>query len=142
MAPETIAQLDAEHERMAAALEEVRGAMTVFTGSARQTDARKAMREFQTLEKVTNEHLDHEEAEIEPVFLRHEGGPELKAMSRRFMKSQPLPRAGRYFAWLTDSDDPAERSAVTEQVPAPVVKLIGGVFGFGYRRTVAPVWRA
>lgn len=140
--PETIAQLDAEHDRMAAALARARGAMTVFTGSARTTDAGTALRALRALEKVTNQHLDHEESAIEPVFLAHEGSPALRSMSRKFMKSDPLPRVGRFFAWVTDTDDPAERSAVTEQVPAPVVKVIGGVFGFGYRRTVAPVWRA
>lgn len=140
--PAVIAGLDAEHDKMASALRRVRADMTIFSGSARTRDAGKARKSFLALQRVTNEHLDHEETEIEPVFLAHEGGPELKEMSRKFMKSQPLPRAGRFFAWLTDSPDRDERAAVTEQVPAPVVAIIGGIFGFGYRRSIAPVWRA
>lgn len=140
--PKTIARLDAEHDKMAAALERVRGAMTVFNGSARPGDAAKALRAFRILEKATLQHLDSEESAIEPVYLEHEGSPALKAMSRKFQKSQSLPRAGRFLAWLTDSDDPAEVRAITGQVPAPVVKVVGGLFGRGYRRAVAPVWRA
>ncbi|MFC5993808.1 hemerythrin domain-containing protein [Pseudonocardia hispaniensis] len=139
--PARLANLDAEHDKMAAALRRLHEDMTTFSSSARTRDAEAALQSFQTLQTVTNDHLDHEEAEIEPVFLAHAGGPELKAMSRKFMKSQSISQAGRYFAWLTDSPDADDRSAVAEHVPAPVVAIIGGIFGSGYRRTIAPVWR-
>ena len=50
---------------------------------------------------MTLSHLDHEEAEIEPVYLAHQGGPEMKAMGKAFAKVSPA-RGGRFFAWVSD----------------------------------------
>lgn len=141
VSPSLILRLDAEHDAMAKALDRTRAAMSVFTGSARTKDAAKALAAVRKLQKVTNDHLAHEEAELEPVFAEHTGAPELKSMAQE-LRRQPLPRIGRFFAWLGDSDDPDERAAVTQDVPAPVVAIIGGIFGLGYRRSVAPVWRS
>lgn len=47
----------------------------------------------------------------------------------------------RFFAWLLDGASREEREAVTREVPGPVVSIIGGIFGRGYRKDVAPVWR-
>jgi hypothetical protein len=49
-------------------------------------------------------------------------------------------RGGRFFAWLLDGAGPDERAAVSGTVPGPVLKLLTGIFGRGYRKNVAPVW--
>ena len=61
-------------------------------------------------------------------------------MGRAFGKVSPA-RGGRFFAWVLDGASPEERAAVTREVPGPVVTIIGGIFGRGYRKNVASLWR-
>jgi hypothetical protein len=136
----TIAQMDAEHDRMADALTQARGAMNSFRTTATAADGATARTAVEHLRTVTVEHLDHEEQEIEPAYLQHADGPEMKAMGKKFGKVSPA-KGGTFFAWLTDGATDEEMAALTESVPKPVLKIIGGIFGRGYRRDVASVWR-
>ena len=137
---ELLATMDAEHESMAAALAATNTAMGPFTQTAGAEEARAALVAFQTLQAVTVAHLDHEEAEIEDVYLTNRDTPELKAMGKAFAKVSPA-SGGRFFAWLLDGASPDERAAVTREVPGPVLSVISGIFGRGYRKNVAPVWK-
>jgi hypothetical protein len=137
---ETLDQMDAEHERMAAALTTTRGAMGTFRATGTAADAAAARSAFEQLQAVTVEHLDHEESAIEGTYLEHADSPEMKEMGKKFAKVSPA-KGGTFFAWLTDGAGPAERAALDESVPKPVQKIIGGLFGRGYRRNVASVWR-
>jgi len=137
---ELLATMDAEHEAMATALAAARTAMETLTQTADADDARTALAAMQTLREVTVRHLDHEEAELEPVYLAKRDTPEIQAMGKKFAKAGPA-RGGRFFAWILDGASPAERAAVEKEVPGPVLKIIGGIFGRGYRKNVAPVWK-
>jgi hypothetical protein len=64
----------------------------------------------------------------------------MKAMGKQFAKVSPA-KGGRFFAWVLDGASPDERAAITDSVPKPVLTIIGGIFGRGYRRDVASVWR-
>jgi hypothetical protein len=140
VSPELLATMDAEHDIMARALAGTRKAMTSFARTAGLEESTAALSAFRELKAVTVQHLDHEEAEIEDVYLANRDTPEMKAMGRAFGKVSPA-RGGRFFAWLLDGASPAERAAVTGEVPGPVLAVIGGVFGRGYRKKIAPVWR-
>jgi hypothetical protein len=137
---ETLAQMDAEHDRMTDALAQARGAMNTFRTTGTAADATAARSAVEHLQTVTVEHLDHEEAEIEDVYLSNIDHPEMKAMGRQFGKVSPA-KGGRFFAWVTDGASADELASIRGQVPAPVLAIIGGIFGRGYRRTVAPTWR-
>jgi len=134
-----LAQLDAEHETMADALASTRGAMAALTASQSRADAQAALAAVEHLRSVTLQHLDHEEAELEPVYQAKRDTPEIKEMGRRFGRVNPA-RGGRFFAWVLDGASPEERSAVEHEVPGPVLNVVGGVFGRGYRKNVATVW--
>ena len=134
-----IATMDAEHETMAAALDDARTAMAAFTASATRSDADAALGAIQKLREVTVAHLDHEEAEIEDVYLAKKDSPEIKAMGRAFARVSPA-RGGRFFAWVLDGASVDERAAVTSEVPGPVLTVLGGVFGRSYRKNVSSVW--
>ncbi|MEU8223568.1 hemerythrin domain-containing protein [Kribbella sp. NPDC048915] len=140
VSPELLAQLDSEHATMATALASTRTAMGTLRRTATAADAASARTAMQELQRVTIEHLDHEEAEIEPVYLQNEGSPELKAMGREFAKVTPS-EGGTFFAWALDGASPAESAAITGTVPKPVLTVIAGLFGRTYRKTVAPTWR-
>jgi hypothetical protein len=132
---------DQEHEALAAALAETRRAMTTLRGSGSAADAQAARAAFEQLKSVAGSHLDHEEAEIEPVFAQHKDSPAMKEMGRKFGKVSPAV-GGRFFAWVMDGASPEEQAAITESVPKPVLAIIGGIFGRGYRRDIAPLWRS
>jgi hypothetical protein len=138
---ELLTQLDGEHDSMAAALAGARTAMSALATSAGADQARAALAALRRLQSVTVAHLDHEEAEIEPVYLAKRDTPEIRAMGKAFGKVSPS-RGGRFFAWVLDGASPEERAAVTHEVPGPVLTIVGGIFGRGYRRDVASVWRS
>lgn len=137
---DTLAAMDAEHDAMAAALADARAAMAALTRTAGAAEAGTALAAVRTLADRTAEHLDHEEAELEPVYQAQRDTPEIRAMGKAFGKVSPT-RGGRFFAWVLDGASPEEQAAVRREVPGPVLTIIGGVFGRGYRRDVAPAWR-
>ena len=136
-----ITQFDAEHDRMSAALESAGQAMRSLRGTPSAENVMAAREAMATLRANTTEHLDHEEAELEPFYLEHAHTPEMKAMGRAFGREYKPPEAGTYFAWLQDGASSDELAGLRQNVPGPVVAIIGRVFGGKYRRTIAPAWR-
>jgi hemerythrin-like domain-containing protein len=139
---ETIAQMDAEHEVMASALAEARSAMKALEASPGEGETQTALAAMKHLQDVTVTHLDHEEREIEPVYLENVDSAPIKEMGKKFARAQNPARAGRFFAWVTDGATPQERAAVAEGIPKPVLAVLSGVFGRGYRKEIAPTWTA
>lgn len=131
-------EMDAEHEVMAVALATARGAMADLQEQPTADRARAALAAMRDLRTATVTHLEHEERELEAFYLENEHHPEIRAMARAFRR-RTLSFAGRFFAWVTDGATPEERAALN--VPPPVFAVVNGIFGRGYRRDVAPVWR-
>jgi len=136
-----LTSMDAEHDAMEAAIVEVRAAMPALKRTAGANDVSVALAAFERLQAVTVAHLEHEEAELEPVYLGSRDAPEIKAMGRAFGKVSPA-RGGRFFAWVLDGASPDESAAITRDVPGPVLAIVGGVFGRGYRNNIAPIWKS
>lgn len=139
---ELLTTLDSEHDAMAAALTEARAAMATLRGSASAEDAARAHAAFTTLRSVTIDHLDHEEAEIEPVYLGKFDTPEIQAMAKQFSRDASPKQAGAFFAWLLDGASEAEQQAIRGNIPGPVLAILTGLFGRRYKRGVASVWAA
>jgi len=136
-----LASMDAEHDAMEAAVVDVRAAMPALKRTAGAGEVSTALAAFERLQAVTVAHLEHEEAELEPVYLAKKDTPEIKAMGRAFGKVSPA-RGGRFFAWVLDDAGPEETAAITRDVPGPVLAIVGGVFGRGYRNNIAPIWKS
>ncbi len=139
--PSLLASMDAEHDLMAAAVVDASAAMSALKATASIDDVSTARGAFERLQAVTLTHLEHEESELEPVYQEQRDTPEIKAMGRAFGKVSPA-RGGQFFAWVTDGASPDERAAVEHDVPGPVLAIIGGVFGRGYRKNIAPIWKS
>jgi hemerythrin-like domain-containing protein len=135
-----LTQFDAEHERMAAALESAGEAMRSLRGTPSAERVNAARDAVAALRATAAEHLDHEDAELEPFFSEHEHTPEMKQMRRAFQREYTLPETGTYFAWLQDGASSDELAGLRQTVPRPVVSIISRVFGGKYRRTIAPAW--
>ena len=128
--------MDAEHDVMAAAFAAAGTAIAKLKSSASGGDAAVAKGAVGRQE-VTVSHFDHEEEELEPIFLANRDTPEIKEMGRKFGKVSPA-RGGRLFSWVLGGASEDEKAAVTRDVPGPVITI----FGMGYRRNVAPVWKS
>ena len=131
-------QMDAEHEVMAAALEIAREEMNALVRDPSRQRAVVAKEAMEDLRVATLTHLDHEERELEAFYVNNADHPEVKAMEGEFRKQSPAV-GGTFFAWILDGITPDARAAIP--VPGPVLGLLTGIFGRGYRREVAPVWR-
>jgi hemerythrin-like domain-containing protein len=141
VSPDLLATMDAEHDSMAEALRATRATMADLVRTPGREQADKARGAFEQLRTVTVAHLDHEEAEIEQVYLDNIDHPAIVEMGKTFAKVGPV-RGGRFFAWLLDGASPEERAALGNTVPGPVLTIITGIFGRGYRKNVAPAWSA
>src|SRR5579871_4856677 len=126
-----LATMDAEHEVMAEALARTRAAMAALARTAEADEAKAALAAVEQLRAATLTHLDHEEAELEGVYLAKHDTPEIKAMGREFGKVGPA-KGGQFFAWVLDGASTEERAAITAEIPGPVITVIGGVFGRSY----------
>jgi hypothetical protein len=133
--------MESEHASMSAALAETDAAMATFAASASAADAAAARESLLRTRAVVEQHLDHEESDLEPQLQKHLESPEWKAVEKKLRAGSPA-EAGSFFAWLTDGMDNAERSYLRSTVPAPVVFLLSRVLGRRYTKEVAPVWRA
>jgi hypothetical protein len=61
-------------------------------------------------------------------------------MGKKFARVSPK-EGGEFFAWMLDGGDPAAHATLKGEVPGPVLTILKNVFGRGYTKNVAPVWR-
>jgi hypothetical protein len=138
---DVLSQFDAEHDRMAAALESADQAMRSLRSAPTAENVKSAGEAMATLRTTATEHLDHEEAELEPFLSEHADTPEMKAMGRAFSREYTVSEAGTFFSWLQDGASKEEQIGLRQNAPGPVVAIISRVFGGKYRRTIAPAWQ-
>ncbi len=136
---ELLATMDEEHAVMGQALVDAGESMTALTRTAGIEESRAALAAFEHLKEVTLRHLEHEEAELEPVYQANHDAPAIQEMGKKFAKVSPA-RGGHFFAWLLDDASPEARASLGATVPGPVIKVLTGVFGRSYRKNVASVW--
>ena len=141
VAPDLLGAMESEHHAMAETLAGSDAAMGTFAASGSARDAAEARASLLRTQAVVDQHLTHEEDELEPQLRPHHDSPEWKAVEKKLRPSAPGV-AGRFFAWLTDGMTDEHRAFLRTLIPAPVVTVLAGVFGRRYRREVAPVWRA
>jgi hemerythrin-like domain-containing protein len=138
--PVLLEEMESEHGAMRDALEETGGQMTALASSASSEQALLAADSIVATRQVVERHLTHEEQELEPEVLARQESEEWKAVEKQLRAGSPV-RAGRMFAWLLDGASPDVSGYVRSVIPGPVLLLLSRVFGIGYQRSIAPVWR-
>ena len=131
--------LESEHGAMARALGDVDAAMTSYAASGSAVDAADAATAVTRGRPVVEQHLAHEEADLEPRMLAHEKDPEYVQVMKQVRKQPPI-RTGWFFAWLQDGLGDDEQAFLASTIPAPVRFVLSRGLGRGYHRTIAPVW--
>ena len=138
--PTLIDAMESEHSAMSDALADTSAAMSALARSGAPSDAAAARASVVRTQAVVEQHLDHEEDELEPQLRPHLESPEWKAVEKK-LRRQPPGVAGRFFAWVTDGMGDAERAYFRATVPPPVTFVLARTFGRRYYRDVAPVWQ-
>lgn len=131
--------MDAEHHAMAEALAETDAAMGRYAATGSADGANAARESIIRTQAVVDQHLDHEENELEPLMVPHMESPEWKEVEKK-LRSQPLGQIGRFMAWLQDGMEPDTRGYLRGTIPPPVLFVLGRVVGRSYHREIAPVW--
>jgi hemerythrin-like domain-containing protein len=138
--PELLQAMESEHQAMSDALAATSSAMTAFARTGSSADAAAARKSLDRTTEVIEQHLRHEEDELEPLLNEQLDSPGWKAVEKKLSR-QPPAVAGRFFAWVTDGMGDAERAYFRSTVPPPVTYVLAHTFGRRYYRDVAPVWR-
>ncbi len=139
--PALLEAMEGEHEAMAQALAATKTAMASYAGSGSRAAADAALATVRHTREVVEGHLEHEERDLDPLLREHLDSPEWKAAEKK-LRSEPPAVAGRFFAWVQDGMGDEERRYLSSTVPGPVRAVLSRVFGRGYHRDIAPVWRA
>lgn len=136
-----VAHLDDEHDDMRRALEQATASMARFRSEPGAQQAAAARAGVAHLGQVLLQHLDHEEADLEPISAAHQDSPPMKAALAKVKKAH-LRSMGNLVLWLQDGATENDKAALRREMPAPVIALFAAVGGRRYRREIAPVWAA
>lgn len=136
-----IAQMDAEHDKLAGALAVAGDKVHALAQSPTKANAEDAHAAMVTLRAVAEDHLAHEERDVDPVYVANRNSPEMKAMGKKFARDRKPVEAGNFFAWLQNGASAEEQASLRAEVPGPVVFVLGRLLGRRYRSQIAPVWR-
>jgi hemerythrin-like domain-containing protein len=133
--------MDDEHHAMADALGQTRAAMAAYASSGSANDAESARASVARTRAVVEQHLDHEERDLEPLLEPHMETAEWKAVEKQLRRASPVV-IGTFFAWIQDGMTEEGRSYLRSTIPPPVTAVFGRVAGRGYHRDIAPTWRS
>jgi len=133
-------QMEAEHVAMKAALASVSDSIGTLVDAPTAANATAAADETSRAQTVINDHLEHEERDVEAPMGDLENDPEFKELAKK-LRPASIVDAANALAWMQDGAGERERSALRANIPGPVVTLLTLLLARRYKREVAPVWR-
>ena len=134
-----VGDLDGEHAVMLRTLQSADVAMATFAGDPSADNAEAARESVAHLDTVVQEHLVHEERDLEPLAATHRGTPQMKAAAASARKSH-TEGGGAFFAWLSDDIDAEDAAVLRTEVPPPVLFMLSRLGRRGYQRRIARAW--
>lgn len=138
---ELLGAMEGEHDAMKNALADAGRAIDRVVAEPIASRAQAAADAVSRSSVVINNHLEHEEQDVEPVMARFEDDAEWKALTKK-LRPAALTDAGSALAWMQDGAGERELAGLRATIPAPVLMLVSRVFGRRYAREIAPTWRA
>ena len=137
---DTISTMDEEHEAMAAALDEAGAAMERLSRAPNVGESRAALAAVKQLRDGHRRPPRPRGGGDRAGAAGQARQPRAEGDGARVRQGQP--GAGRTLLRVGPRRRLARRAGgVKGEVPGPVLAIIGGIFGLGYRRRVAPAWR-
>lgn len=138
--PALVEQMEAEHQRMAVACGRLSVAFMDLLEAPSPTRLLALRSSLEHAVQTADEHLIHEETAVMPALDDHWDAKSWRPVERQIRKVNPQ-LAGGMFAWLLDTDDDRIHRTMAGRFPRVLIWTMSNVFGRGYHRTVAPVWR-
>ena len=136
---ELIERMEAQHERVHAALEQLGPALDRWEAEARPAVTEEVAAGFDALRTALVEHLDEEEREILPLAARHVTQREWDEIGEHGVKDMQKKDLPIMFGAVAEEATREERAALFAVVPLPVRVLLKTVFARQYRRYVSRV---
>ncbi len=133
-------QMESEHVAMKNALTSSSAAIDSVVAAPTAAEAGAAADEVARAREVINQHLAHEERDVEAPLGNLEDDAEFKALSKK-LRPASIVDAANALAWMQDGAGERERSSLRATIPGPVVTLLTLLLARRYRREVASVWR-
>lgn len=133
-------QMESEHAAMKEALSSASAAIDSVVSTPRTAAATTAADVVARASTVINDHLAHEERDVEAPLGNLEDDPEFKALSKK-LRPASMVDAANALAWMDDGAGQRERAALRATIPAPVVAILTKLVARRYQREVAPTWR-
>lgn len=134
-----VGDLGGEHEHMLTALDTADESMATLRGNPTAENAAAAHASVAQLRRVLEDHLAHEERDLEPFAAEHHKSPQIKAAQVAARKAHRV-GVGTFFSWLQDAADADARAGLKRDVPPPALFVISRIAGRDYRRRIASVW--
>jgi hypothetical protein len=138
---EMMAELEGEHHAMLAALDAAATAMTSYASAPSADSAAAARTAVAGLRAPLDNHLAHEERDLEPFAADHSDTPQYKATQKAVRRAYKGD-TGTFLSWLDDGADPESRAGLRHEVPSPVLATVMTFAGRDYKRRIAPVWQS
>lgn len=135
----TVKDLDGEHAVMLRALDRADAAMAACAGDPTADNAAATRDAVGQLATVIEEHVVHEERDLEPLAATHRDAPPMKEAAKSSRKSHSE-GGGQFFAWVTDSITPDDLAVLRKAIPAPVLFMLSRLGRRGYERRIAGAW--
>jgi hemerythrin-like domain-containing protein len=138
--PQLVEALDGEHDRMSAALVGAEAAMKLFTSDPSQVNLDGARNAVAELQVVLDQHLEHEERDLEPWAAERKKSPEIKK-AQVAVRTAHKGGTGTFVAWLQDGATPDDLAGLKREIPGPVLAVLTAIPGRRYRKEIAPIWK-
>ncbi len=133
--------METEHGELHDALVAGQDAIDGLVADPSATKGAEAAAVVDASSEVVDRHLEHEERDVEPLIAEHKDDPGFKVAEKE-VRHTDLSKAGDFLVWVQDGATEREKTALKQTIPAPVVLIVGALFGRGYRRDIAPIWKA
>ena len=125
---EVVFRMEAQHERVAASLDQVMDGLPAWQASARTPERDRLVAALTAHRAVVLEHLDDEEAHLLPVAARHLSRQEWDAQGEHFLASTPKRQLLIFLGAVLEDADARERASVLSAMPVPA-RLIWQTIG-------------
>ncbi|MDR7253891.1 DUF438 domain-containing protein [Nocardioides sp. BE266] len=133
-------EMESEHGAMKEALASASAAIDTAAADATKASATAAADVVARASEVINQHLAHEERDVEAPLGDLESDPEFKELSKK-LRPATMVDAANSLAWMQDGAGQRELTALRSTIPGPVVTILTKVVARRYQREVAPAWR-
>ena len=138
---ELVDEMEAEHEALAAASDQVRAASDAFARDGSEEGRRELAEAVAHMQATTLPHLDHEEQVAMPLVLETLDDTDWDYLEKNhFRKGVGLADLGPMGMWLLDDLNAAHAAVIRAQFPRPVLWFLTTRYGAVYDRDAAVRW--